>query len=319
MTNSRINVTPPVKAPLEHGLFAVVEGRSQPTTSGRIDPHWKNGVTWQNTCPDAGSTYDQCIQANSLGVAVTGIAEPAPKAATADRSIWGATPFTVLVEVDCSAPGFYDRADEIVRETFTQSEQVEVESVFSSGAVGGVTDLAFPHLAAAAGLVETEPGGAVLQLQTGNLGPTGGGALDVVEALGRVEAALGTCVKGKGVIHIPAALLSHFVAEKVARLGDDGVYRSPAGHAFAVGAGYNGASPAGVVEVGQLWIYATGPVFMYASEGKFVGEKRESLDRDVNTLKRIYERTYVLGFDCCLFGVAVSTGGVVTGAIDSAV
>lgn len=318
MTNTRAIVGAPSKSPLTYGLFSVAEMRSEPTVNGRVDPHWKNGVTWQNVCPDLDSTYDQCIQRGALGIPVTGLGENPTKSATASRSIWGATPFTVYGEIDCSPPGFWEQAQDILSRTFDQAEQFEVEKVFFTGTVNTTPNFQFPHLAAAAGLVETEPGGATLQLVTGNVGPTGGGSLDVVEALGKLEQSLSACVKGIGVIHISAELLPHLAANHLLE-ERDGVFYTPNGHKLAVSAGYSGASPAGVIQVGVQWMYATGPVFIYRSQGKFVGTEIESLNRSVDLLKRIYERTYVIGYDCCLFAVPVSTGGVVTGAINSAV
>jgi hypothetical protein len=311
MANSRLPVPAPAKSLLGYGLFSVAENRSDPA---ELRGHWKSGVEWQNVCPDGDTTYDECVQANSLGVNVDTIDEPDPKAATAVRTQWGATPFTVFVEVDCSPPGFWDNADEIVDRTFGESEAFEVESVFLTGTVGTVPNLAFPHLAAASALSD---GDTVLQLVTANVGPTGTGSDDIVEAFGDLEQALSACVKGKGVIHLPAELLAHAVANHLIT-ERDGILYSPVGHKIAVSAAYTGIAPDGTSVAGVKWVYATGPVFMYRSRGAKLGNKTDTLDRSVNTLKRIFERTYVIGYDCCLFGVPVSTGGVVTGSSDSA-
>lgn len=311
MVNARANVDAPSKSPLTYGLFSVAEMRRS------TDPHWKNGVTWRNICPDAGSTYEQCVTANAAGVPVTGISAPAAKAATADISIWGATPFTVFVEVDCSAPSFWEDADRLVATTFTEAEQQEVEAIFWTGVVGGVSNLAYPHLASAGTLVESEPGGATLQLTTASLAPSGGGSLDVVEALGKLEQAMSACIHGKGIIHIRCELLPHLKANHLLE-EEGGVYYTPGGHKLAVSAGYPGTQPNGVAQVGVSWMYGTGPVFLYSSVGRYLGDRKDSLVQDVNTIKRIYERTYVAGFDCCLFAVPVSTGGVITGAVNSA-
>jgi hypothetical protein len=68
------------------------------------------------------------------------------------------------------------------------------------------------------------------------------------------------------------------------------------------------------------WIYGTGPVFGYRGmepgpDGQLTDQYdiRDWLDRSENTMKVIAERTYLLGYDCCLFAVAVSLGGIVTG------
>lgn len=312
MVNSRVNVSPPRKEGLEYGLLSVVENRTG-------ERHWQNGVTWQNVCPDINSTYEACILGNALGVPVTGIATAPAKTATSTRSIWGATPFTLKEQINCSPPGFWENADEFVEKAFNETEEVGVAEVFQTGIVAGTPNLQFPHLSAAAVLVDSTPGGATLQLQTASLAPSGtGAALDVVEALGKLEQALGACVHGKGVIHIQAELLPHLRSNHVVdEVG--GVLYSPNGHKIAASAGYTGAAPTGALQVGVSWMYGTGPVFLYKSRAKFIGSEAASLDRTVDTLRRLYERTYVIGYDCCLFAVPVSTGGVVTGAINAAI
>lgn len=309
--NSRVNVSPPRKEGLEYGLLSVVEDRSGDSNK------WQNGVTWQNVCPDSNSTYEACVQANALGVAVTGIGTPPTKTATAVRSTWGATPFTLKAQINCSPPGFWENADEFVAKAFDEAEEVGVAEVFMTGTVGGTTNLQFPHLAASGSLVENFPGGATLQLSTASLAPSGNGSLDVVEALGKLEQALGACVHGKGIIHVSAELIPHLKSNHLIELGEDGYYTCN-GNRVAGSPGYNGASPTGVVQVGVSWMYATGPVFLYKGRPRFIGTETESLDRSVDTLRRLYERTYVIGYDCCLFAVPVSTGGVTTGAINAA-
>lgn len=309
--NSRVNVSAPRKEGLEYGLLSVVEDRSADSTK------WKNGVTWVNVCPDINSTYEACIQGNAAGVPVTGLATPPTKTATSVRSIWGATPFTLKEQIDCSPPGFWEDADEFVAKAFDEAEEVGVAEVFFSGTVGGVANLQFPHLAAAGTLVDNVPGGATLQLQTASLAPSGNGSLDVVEALGKLEQALGACVHGKGIIHVAAELVPHLKANHLLEERDGGYYTCN-GNRLAASPGYSGASPTGVVQVGVSWMYGTGPVFLYKGRPRFIGTEAESLDRTVDTLRRLYERTYVIGYDCCLFAVPVSTGGVTTGAINSA-
>lgn len=312
MANSRVNVSPPRKEGLEYGLLSVVENRTP------SDPHWKNGVTWVNVCPEVNSTYEACILGNALGVPVTGIAAAPAKAATAERSLWAATPFTVKAQIDCSPPGFWNEADANVENAFNQAEEVGVAEVFFSGTVADTPNFQFPHLASPAGLAEETLYGSTLQLQTASLAPSGtGAALDVVEALGKLEQALGACVHGKGIIHVSTELVAHLRANHLVT-EEDGILYTYAGNKVAASPGYSGNDPTNTPQVGVSWMYGTGPVFLYKSRAKFIGSEAASLDRTVNTLHRLYERTYVIGYDCCLFAVPVSTGGVVTGAINAA-
>lgn len=304
--NSLVPVRAPTKTPLAYGLMSVADVRPEPTRGGYIDPHWRNGVFWQNVCPDGNATYDSCISALSLGV--SGLPAPASKATTAARSSWGATPFTVFVEVDCSPPGFWDEVDEIVDRVFTESASFEIETAFYTGTVSG-QQVVYPHLVSNTGRVNDA--GITLQLIAGNVGPTGA-PLDPVEALARLESALSTCVKGVGVIHMPTGLIAHFLSQHVIEESNGG-YVSPAGHRIVVSSAYTGVAPDGTTTANALWMYGTGPVFLYHSRGKFLGDRIDSLNRSINTEKRIFERTYVIGYDCCLFGVAVSIGGIVAG------
>lgn len=303
MANGRVNVGPPAKSALGYGLDSVAEIRPASSEDGR----WKAGVTWENICPDANTTYDLCV--TNLAVSGTGAGTPPAKAETADRSFWSATPFTVLSEIDCSAPGFWEQADENVRRNMDQASAYEVERVFWTGSVAGAP-VAFPHLVANAARVEV--GRPSITLQQAAAPVVTGGPFDPVEALGLLEAALGTCVKGVATIHMPVQLLPSFVTNHLVEM-IGGVMYTKAGNKIAISAAYTGESPAGVLTAGTAWMYGTGPVFMYKSVSTAVGTREQSLDRSVDTLKRIYERTYLIGYDCCLFGVPVTTGGIDSG------
>lgn len=304
MANSRVPVPPPAKRTLGYGLRSVAESRANGS-----DGRWRAGVIWNNVCPDADTTYDQCTSRTS-GAAANPPTPPA-KAATAERSLWGATPFTVYVEIDCSPDKeFWDNVDAIVSRTFTEAEDYTIERAFLTGIVGGQT-LVFPHLQSTTQVVDSSDG-SFLQLIATPL--VTGGPLDVVEAVGRMDAALSACVMGEGVLHVTPDILAAMHAQHLVR-ERDGILYSPRGHRIAAGIGYTGASPAGTLTDGTSWMYGTGPIFMYNSPGTFVGTRAQSLDRSVDTLKRIFERTYVIGYDCCLFAVPVSTGGVDAGTV----
>jgi hypothetical protein len=298
--NSRMIVAPPTKTPLGGGLFSVVDLRPEPPT-----PQWRKGVTWQNICPDPlNTTFDVCIATGSgatvTGATVTGAA-PA-KAATGERSTWGATAFTVYGEVDCSPDQeWWNNGERLVRDAFTEAEQQTVETVFMTGYLGD-QQLQFPHLAATAEVLDEQ--GATLQLPVTEL--NSGAGTEAVLALGAMEQALGACVMGLGVIHMPETLATiltskHLITQRAGKL------YSPAGHLIAASPAYTGVGPTGLVTTGALWMYGTGPVFMYKSAGRFIGPRNSMLDRTINTMAVIYERTYLIGYDCCLIGVAVDT------------
>jgi hypothetical protein len=136
--------------------------------------------------------------------------------------------------------------------------------------------------------------------------------LDMVEGLGRLEAAFGACYQGKGVIHMPMVLGERLFSAHIAQVSG-GQLRTGAGNLVALGAGYPGTSPDGVAPSNAAWVYMTPPVFAYRSAPETFTFK-EQFNRTTNTLETIVERTYVLGFSCCCMpAIPISVGGDVTG------
>jgi hypothetical protein len=273
--------------------------------------HWQNGVTWSSYCPETmgSNTYDECIA--TTGAPEGAVPEPSIKTSNVDRVVRGATPFTAYTKFDCSPVGNAD-AQRIATAALAQVENWQVERTFWTGLVDGKT-LAFPHLAASAQLLDND--GVLLQPATSTA--VTGAPVDVATGLGRLEQALANCYGGRGVIHVPlealptleAYRLVHPVGGRDVGSGQFGrQLETLAGNLVAVGAGYPGTGPTGV-DPGTLttWLYATGPVFMYRSDVQ-VMPFSSTVDRSNNTIEMIAERTYVLGFDCCLHTVQVDLG-----------
>ena len=140
MPRPRLNVVAPSFTPLPYGLFsALADVTRNPRTF-----HWEAGVQWESICASSTTTFDPCVSVTgSAGLDVG----PAPdKAETASYEQRGATPFTVLAEIDCSAPGFWDRAGVDINRVFTQAEQWQVERALWTGIAAGVP-VVYPHLA----------------------------------------------------------------------------------------------------------------------------------------------------------------------------
>jgi hypothetical protein len=258
------------------------------------------GITYEVVCPAASLTYDPCLAVTGVGSAPP----PPAKAATSDTSLRGATAFTAFEEIDCSPLGFYDDAIPKATDALTRSEMYQVENAFWTGQAGG-QQVVWPHLAAVSPLVVD---GIVMQTAA----VTGAGvALDPVEGLGILESKLAACYDGVGVIHLPIELLpalkTHSLIER-----QGAQLRTTAGNLVALGAGYPGTGPSGQTTSGALWMYATGAVFAYRSDIRSF-PKEQSFDRNVNTVKAVAERTYVIGWDCCHFGVPITSGGEVEG------
>jgi hypothetical protein len=288
-----------------YGLLSVVQ--TPETTS----PHWQNGVTWSSYCPEGmgDTTYDECIA--TTGAPEDAVPEPTTKAANVDHVLRGATPFTAYTRFDCSPVGSAD-AQRIATNALAQVEGWQVEYTFWTGLVDDRT-LAFPHLAADATVLDNE--GVTLQ-PTATTAVTGA-PVDVATGLGRLEKALADCYGGRGVVHVPLEALPTLAAHELVipvggRDAGSGQFgrqlQTVAGNLVAVGAGYPGTGPTGT-DPGDTttWLYATGPVFMYRSSVK-VMPFSSTVDRSNNTVEMIAERTYVLGFDCCLHAVQVELG-----------
>ncbi|MDK1473606.1 hypothetical protein QNO07_09260 [Streptomyces sp. 549] len=290
MAGARQIVDPPAFTTLPYGLW---EAAHTPTPAG---PQWQQGVTWVERCPTGATTYDECLAVTGVGA----VPEPATKTSNVDQTNRGATPFTVYAEFDCSPVGLGDAAT-VAEQALARVEQQQVETAFWTGAAGG-QPVVFPHLAADA--VVADPQGITLQTAA-SVCVTGA---DIAHGLGELEQCLATCYAGQGVIHVPRSALPTLAAWKLAKRGDDGRLYTPAGNLIVVGGGYTGTDPGGADPGdGTTWIYATGAVFAYRSD-VFVTRVRDSLDRAENTVRMIAERTYVLGFECCLLAAHITLG-----------
>lgn len=289
MAGARQIVDPPAFTSLPYGLW---DAAQKPAASS---PHWQQGITWIERCPDGGTTYDECLSVTGTGAPP----EPPAKADNVDQTFRGATPFTVVAEFDCSPVGLGDAAT-VAADALARVEAQQVEAAFWTGTAGGQT-LVFPHLAANAEVLDAQD--IVLQIVAS---PAVTGA-DVVQALGELEADLATCYAGQGIIHVPRVALPTLAAWNLVEERDGRLYTT-AGNLVVVGGGYTGSGPDGSTPAaGTTWIYATGAVFGYRGDVQ-VTSPRDSIDRSANTMRMIAERTYVLGLECCLLAAHIVLG-----------
>jgi len=294
----RLIVTGPSFEPLPYALWDAVQ---QPTTDG---PHWQNGITWQEWCPQVPDTlYDECI-------AVTGTGSPPPfptlpAGGNVVQHNRGGTPFTVYAEFDCSPVGLQDT--DLARSAIARLESYAVENAFWTG-IAGSQQVVWPHLAANAQTLDKD----AILLQSAASVVVSGTGVDVTDSLGQLEGQLAACYGGKGVIHIPRRALPTFVAWSLVHDVDGKLYTA-AGNLVVPGGGYPGTGPDGTAPAaGQSWIYATGAVFGYRSDVTS-WPVPETLDKAKNTIHSIAQRTYVLGYECCLLAAQIATGVPATG------
>jgi hypothetical protein len=289
VAGARQIVDPPAFTLLPYGLWDAVEQR----TPG--NPHWQQGVTWIERCPDGGTTYDECLTVTGTGAPP----EPGAKADNVDQMDRGATPFTIFTEFDCAPVGLRD-AETVASDALARIEQQQVEAAFWTGTVGGQT-VAFPHLAADAEVLDSQ------QIVLQPVATTCVTGVDAAHALGALEDCLADCYAGQGVIHIPRIALPTFAAWGLVQARDGGLFTT-AGNRVVVGGGYTGSGPDGTTPAaGSTWMFATGALFGYRGDVR-MHSPRDSIDRSANTMRMIAERTYVLGFECCLLAAHFELG-----------
>jgi len=266
--------------------------------------HWRQGIQWQDLCGGSTTTFDECITASP---AASG--GPPVKTETGEMRSFGATPFTVYAEVDCSAVGFYGDSVEHARQLLLRSEKRQVEATFYTGTVAGVPNLAYPHLASSVDVFADDfaPGDdASIQLQQAAVIVTGASFSPSV-ALGEAESAFADCNDGTGMVHVPVNLLPGLIRERLITRERD-AWWTGRGNRVVVGAGYPGTGPNGQPSgsAGLGWIYVTPPVFGYRGD-VVTFDPASSINRSNNTVQARAERTYLLAYGCCLVASQVTT------------
>lgn len=277
---------------------ALWEAVQHPAEEG---PHWRQGVTWQEWCGGADTTY-----ADMCGIAVTGTGGAIPPAPaltpTAGVENRGATAFTVYAGFECSLIGLPD-TDQAAA-ALARSEAYQVSRAFWTGSAGG-QDTVWPHLAA--DTVLDDPQG--IRLQTAASPLLTGGADDAAVAVGVLDDYLAAEYGGQGLVHVPPAALPTLRSRKLLCEDDaSGALLTPGGHRVVAAAGYDGSGPDGAAPAaGTAWLYATGAAFGYRGD-VVVRDFPGTFDRANNTVHKLASRTYLLGFECAHAGVPVTLG-----------
>lgn len=260
---------------------------------------WKMGVTWEPLCPDTDATYDPCTAVVD-GDPVVSAPDPDLKAETTQWDVRGAVPFTAYAEIDCSPVGVYDQLSNRTQQALTRAETRSVEQAFWSGVAGSNTaETVFPHLAADSTVIDGQD---LLQEPATVVTST---PQPIEVAIGMMEDAFRDCYPGTATLHVPLRFGSLLSNDSLVT-ARGGTLTTLAGSKVVLGGGYLGTAPDGTDTAGAEWIYATGEVF-YMRGGIERFDLEESINRSDNTVKAITERTYVVGWDCCLFAIPVDT------------
>lgn len=270
------------------------------------DNKWRLGITWEPTCPEAKTTYDPCISVVQSNDTVAPVDEtPVPKNETWEWQIRGATPFTAYSRIDCSPVGMWEQLSTRNQQALIRSEARAVEETFWTGDAAN-TAVVFPHLASDSIVTDGEdllqPAAEIVTSEP----------QEIVIAIGMLEAAMRDCYPGVATIHMPTRLAAIAAEHDLIAPRSGVMFTTSLGSKVVIG-DYPGTAPDGTTPpAGTTWMYATGEVFYAREREPHSFRPVESLDRNVNTLSMIAERTYVIGWDCCLFAIPVLNGELQT-------
>lgn len=268
----------PQPRPRRYGLFSV----AQAGDTG--DGHWQAGLEFEDTlCADISSTLPHCGDSSP---------EPAPKETDGGPLFRQVEPFTLIGSYACSTGGRRAQdAFDIASARLAAREELGVERALWTGVTPDGT------LSSSLADGDTDAGITVTDL-------TGGTTLDPVTALDVLEEAMGTCVPGQGVIHVPVRASATLGSQFLVTEGATGA-QTHLGNQVIFGAGYPGTGPANAaVADGEAWLFGTGQIMVWQGPEFLTPESAaQAIDRTLNDITVFAEKTYAVGYSCCLYAV----------------
>lgn len=258
------------RQPLGYGLLSVLTPRS----AG--DDHWQaEGVSWETlSCAPASGIGQPCAED------VTGLPKFLERGA---GELGENTAFTVYGSYTCNPVGHtvqyaLDRATEHL----LAREEARVEQAVWTGDLdntGFATD--------------------AVQASTG---------LSLRRGIAALEQWIATNYGSRGVIHMTVAAASLGLDSGILEIKGT-TLQTKLGTPVVAGAGYPGTGPAGQAPAaGSTYLYATPALLGYRSSVfPGVDPPAAGLDRSVNNLHAVAERTYLVGWDPCGTAFSLST------------
>lgn len=271
-------VEPITRVPLPFGLLSVLNPR--PDTAGR----WQSGIVWEPlTCSPASGIGDvDCEASETAGVTV---APGLPKQFAPPGGTDEATPFTIYGSYICSPTGHpVEWAQDRAIEHLLAREEARAEQAIWTGDLGNIPNFTQAVNSASAAQAPRA-------------------------AIAEAEQYLATEYGSLGVIHMSRQVALLALAEEALEVRGTRLF-TRLGTPVVAGAGYPGTHPDGVTA--GTWIVATPAIMGYRSE-IFAATSRtgDLLDRGVNNLHGIAERTYVIAWDECPAPIAIQVELVV--------
>lgn len=260
----RTGVTPPTFTPWPVGLFSV----APPVAFS--DPHEAGGVDWRPEPWDATGTTSYADSCDDPA----GVTD---KTFATGIGYVEADAFSVIAGEVCPPVGVpLDERARRMQAALINTEQRAVEAVLWTG--------------------DTANGETILPSFEGST-DTALGTFSIRAALAALEGALASTYGGVGIIHAPADAATWLtMVGEVSLVGAR--LRTRSGTLVVSGGGYPGTGPAGEAKpAGGSYLFATGAVSVRRGEIVPLGEFPSNLDRSLNDLASIGERTYVVGWD----------------------
>ena len=117
-----------------------------------------------------------------------------------------------------------------------------------------------------------------------------------------------------GIIHARPGISSWLAREHLIERPSTRLMTTPYGTPYSFGMGYDGSAPQGTAPTGSLgetteWIYATGQVRVWRGDA-IVPPVRQVLNRTTNQQYAIAERPYLVGVECGIWAVQITTACV---------
>lgn len=269
-------VTSAARQPLPFGLFSTFTFR--PSGADRWEA---GGVTFETLGCDPVDGIGAWQVPDGTGT--VGLPKDLVGATGAVGDFGSSSVFTVYGHFQCSPVGWTpEQAQAKAGEHLQAREEARVEQAFWTGDLGNDPSLQ----------------------DAGTTTITASGA-GVVETIGLLEKWLGSNYGSVGTLHMTRQVALSGLAEGALTVSG-GRLITPLGTPVAAGAGYPGTGPTGQAAAASTsWLFATPALFGYRSEVFTSTEQSgDLLDRGLNNLYAVAERSYLLGFDPC--GVAAA-------------